>query len=97
MARRLISIATVSDAYKDNFISMNDKVRAKVVRPNGECLNGYVHLVDTVMLDDAPVWAVDAASSADHSIPHLVVHVIATIVAVLTTMWFMKGCPETLW
>lgn len=52
------------DAYKDNYVAMNDQVRGKVVRPNGECTNGYVHVVDTVMLDDSPVWAVAAASSA---------------------------------
>merc|ERR1712029_82978 len=52
------------DAYKDNFVSMNEDVRGKVVRPNGECLNGYVHVVDTVMLDDSPMWAVAAESDA---------------------------------
>jgi hypothetical protein len=35
-----------------------DQVRAKVIRPNIECSNGYIHLVDTVMLDDAAPWTV---------------------------------------
>ena len=39
---------------------MNEAVRAKVVRPNIECTNGYIHLIDTVMLDDAPPYTVIA-------------------------------------
>ena len=42
---------------------MSDEVRGKVVRPNGECINGYVHVVDTVMIDDSPVWAVAQSST----------------------------------
>ena len=49
-----------SDAYKDNFVAMNEAVRGKVIRPNIECTNGYIHLVDTVMIDDAPPYAVIA-------------------------------------
>ena len=39
---------------------MNEAVRGKVIRPNIECTNGYIHLVDTVMIDDAPPYAVIA-------------------------------------
>ena len=74
------------DAYKDNYVAMSDQVRAKVVRPNGECTNGYVHVVDTVMLDDSPVWAVAAPNHA----------------AQLTAVRFMPAClslaaATTLW
>ena len=67
------------NAYKDNYVSMNDQVRAKVIRPNGECVNGYVHLVDTVMLDDAPVWAVGAANSIFISYSSLVILILMSI------------------
>ena len=40
---------------------MNEQVRAKVIRPNIECTNGYIHLIDTVMLDDSPPYAVIAS------------------------------------
>jgi len=79
------------DAYKDNFVSMSDEVRGKVVRPNAECTNGYVHIVDTVMIDDSPVWAV-AQSSAT---PSLVVSnnltlltIASTLALVLSTQFF---------
>ena len=39
----------------------------KIVRPNIECTNGYIHLVDTVMMDDSPPWTVLAASTATSS------------------------------
>ena len=54
-----------SDAYKDNFVAMNEAVRGKVIRPNIECTNGYIHLVDTVMIDDAPPYAVIANVASD--------------------------------
>lgn len=56
-----------SDAYKDNFVAMNEAVRAKVIRPNIECTNGYIHLIDTVMLDDAPPYAVIASKATETS------------------------------
>jgi len=66
-------------------------VRGKVVRPNAECTNGYVHIVDTVMIDDSPVWAV-AQSSAT---PSLVVSnnltlltIASTLALVLSTQFF---------
>ena len=37
--------------------------QGKIVRPNIECTNGYIHLVDTVMMDESPPWTVLAASS----------------------------------
>ena len=49
---------------------MNEAVRAKVIRPNIECTNGYIHLVDTVMLDDAPPYAVIANSAIGLSTYH---------------------------
>ena len=50
----------ISDAYKDNYVTMLDveNIRAKIIRPNIECLDGYIHIVDTVMIDDAPPWTV---------------------------------------
>ena len=54
------------DAYKDWFVSWGPgaKIKGKVVRPNIECTNGYIHLVDTVMIDASPPWTVAAASPA---------------------------------
>ena len=56
------------DAYKDNFVALTDgdKVRGKVFRPNIECIDGYIHMTDTVMLDDSPPWT---AISSDAEIP----------------------------
>ena len=51
------------DAYKDNYISWKETT-GKVVRPNIECTNGIIHTVDTVMIDDAPPWAVGAATKS---------------------------------
>ena len=53
------------DAYKDNFVALTDgeKVRGKVVRPNIECIDGYIHVTDTVMLDDSPPWTAIAGAS----------------------------------
>lgn len=50
------------NAYKDNFVAMKDSIRGTVIRPNIECLNGYIHVVDTVMLDDAAPWTVGCGS-----------------------------------
>ena len=33
-----------------------------MIRPNIECTNGIIHTIDTVMIDDAPPWAVGASS-----------------------------------
>ena len=50
------------DAYKDNFVALTDganqakQIRGKVFRPNIECIDGYIHMTDTVMLDDSPPW-----------------------------------------
>jgi hypothetical protein len=38
------------------------EIQGKVLRPNMECTNGYIHVVDTVMIDDTPPWAVGAAA-----------------------------------
>ena len=54
-------------AYKENHVklhtagdmgSTNDNVRAKVVRPNIECTDGYIHIIDTAMIDDTPPWTI---------------------------------------
>ena len=56
-------------AYKENHVKLhtagqtghgspNDKVRAKVVRPNIECTDGYIHIIDTAMIDDTPPWTI---------------------------------------
>jgi len=57
------------DAYKEWFVSWGPagKIKGKIVRPNIECTNGYIHLVDTVMMDDSPPWTVLAASTAASS------------------------------
>merc|ERR1712088_250295 len=31
-------------------------VGGRVIRPNIECTNGYIHIIDTVMLDNSPPW-----------------------------------------
>ena len=38
-----------------------NKIQAKSIRPNIECTNGIIHLVDTVLIDDSPPWVVGAA------------------------------------
>ena len=45
------------NAYKEWFVKWRE-VQGRVVRPNIECTNGYIHLVDTAMLDDSPPWTV---------------------------------------
>jgi hypothetical protein len=54
------------DAYKDWFVSWGpgNKIQGRVVRPNIECTNGYIHLVDTVMLDASPPWTVASGAPA---------------------------------
>ena len=42
-----------------------NKVRGKLIRPNIECTDGYIHLVDTAMLDDAPPWTVTAGQASN--------------------------------
>ena len=59
-----------SDAYKDNFVAMSEAVRAKVIRPNIECTNGYIHVIDTVMLDDAAPYTVIANKATGSSAYH---------------------------
>lgn len=54
------------NAYKENFVGWKD-VNGKVIRPNMECTNGIIHLVDTVFMDDAPPWAVGDSSAKNHS------------------------------
>ena len=55
-------LSSIADAYKDNFVAWKD-IQGKVLRPNLECINGYIHLTDTVMIDDTPPWAVGSAPS----------------------------------
>jgi len=61
------------DAYKEWFVSWgpDSKIKGKIVRPNIECTNGYIHLVDTVMMDDSPPWTVLAASEASSTVSTL--------------------------
>lgn len=56
----------------------SEKVQAKVVRPNIECSDGYIHLVDTAMIDDTPPWTVVASKSASNS-PHYAVLLIFSL------------------
>ena len=65
----LISIA---DAYKDNFVGWKE-VKAKVIRPNMECTNGIIHMIDTVLIDDAPPWEVGGAGGHAYSVFVLIV------------------------
>lgn len=43
---------------KANFGQNCQAIKGKIVRPNIECTNGYIHIVDTVMLDGSPPWSV---------------------------------------
>ncbi|CAB4066816.1 FAS1 [Lepeophtheirus salmonis] len=43
-------------AYRDHIVKWEGDINAKVLRPNLECTNGYIHLIDTVLIDDAPPW-----------------------------------------
>ena len=57
MASDIINIIfyfCLSAGYKDSFVVMREaeNVRAQIVRPNIECVDGYIHLIDTVMIDD---------------------------------------------
>ena len=54
---------TFIDAYKEFFVAWND-VKAKVIRPNMECSNGIIHMIDTVLIDDTPPWTVGSDSNA---------------------------------
>ena len=82
------------DAYKDNFVSMSDEVRGKVVRPNAECTNGYVHIVDTVMIDDSPVWAVAQSSATPSPVVSnnfTLLTIASTLTLVLSTKFFLAS------
>lgn len=63
---------------------MNEQVRAKVIRPNIECTNGYIHLVDTVMLDDSPPYKVIANGAPGISCPTF--QTIYTIMLILSLL-----------
>lgn len=53
-----------------------------MVRPNIECTNGYIHIVDTVMLDDSPPWSLTSGDvSALPPLPLLVTVVTALAMA----------------
>ena len=73
-----------ADAYKDNFVVMEgrEKVRGKIIRPNIECTNGYIHLTDTVMIDDSPPWTV-GAGAPDFNKPKLILTVAFSLILLL--------------
>ena len=50
-----------ADAYKEQFVKWRETT-TKVVRPNVECTNGIIHLVDKVFIDNSPPWTVGKAS-----------------------------------
>ena len=52
-----------------------EKVGGKAIRPNIECTDGYIHLVDTAMLDNAPPWTIlsSAAGMFDLNAPAIFV------------------------
>ena len=60
VSNKFIKIINFSAAYKDNYVAMieSENIRGKAIKPNMECLDGYIHLIDTVMIDDSPPWAV---------------------------------------
>ena len=68
---------------------MNEAIRGKVIRPNIECTNGYIHLIDTVMLDDSPPYAVIAnvaIGSSKYAI-ELVCIIKMTVITLLLTLY----------
>jgi len=42
-----------------------EKVTATAARPNVECMNGIIHVIDRVFIDDAPPWTVGAAATIE--------------------------------
>jgi hypothetical protein len=68
----------LTDAYKDNFVAWKE-IQGKVLRPNLECTNGYIHLVDTVMIDDTPPWAVGSAFKQQQHFGHLLLVLLISI------------------
>jgi hypothetical protein len=50
------------DAYKDHYAAWGE-VKAKVIRPDQECTNGIIHVVDTVFIDNSPPWSVGRAAA----------------------------------
>ena len=79
-------VVSLSDAYKDNFVAWN-QIQGKVIRPNLECTNGYIHMVDTVMFDDLPPWAVGSAPKNLHHFNFLVL----IITALALTLKFQRN------
>ncbi len=63
-------------------MSWGEKVTAKVLRPNVECTNGIIHLVDHVFIDDAPPWTVGGAGRVADD--HWAMRVALAAVAVVT-------------
>jgi len=59
------------NAYKEWYVSWQG-VKAKIIRPNIEVTNGYIHLVDTVLIDDSPAWSVLSVSCKMSSVLYLV-------------------------
>ena len=59
-------------------------VRAKVVRPNIECTDGYIHIIDTALIDDAPPWTILANQVQKLQTPSILI--IMTILSVLALL-----------
>merc|ERR1712029_774922 len=53
-----------SESCRSNFDPTCTPIKGKIVRPNIECTNGYIHIVDTVMLDDSPPWTLLSSAGA---------------------------------
>ena len=68
---------------------MSETVRGRVVRPNIECTNGMIHLVDTVMIDDAPPYQVIASGGEESPKLKLTLFTIIQM-ALITLIHFQK-------
>ena len=55
--------------------------QAKVIRPNIECTNGIIHTIDTVMIDDAPPWALGRAATATGALAAVLAAATAVVIA----------------
>ena len=68
----------LTDAYKEQYVKWKETT-TKVVRPNIECTNGIIHLVDKVFIDNSPPWTV--GSSAPSILSSLLIVMLSVIAA----------------
>jgi len=60
------------DTCRNSFDPKCKGIKGRIVRPNIECTNGYIHIVDTVMLDDSPPWAVGGGRRPEVPLPLMI-------------------------